>query len=143
VRHIAVVLGVAVERIRASQWVDNGTGWVAVLLDSAEEVLDRRPGLVAVDLGVVGPYPAGGPAAFEVRAFFPQNGATVKDPVTGSLNASLAQWPIATGRATAPYAASQGTALGRSGRVRVEQDDEGAIWVGGRVVTGVAGTVTL
>lgn len=143
VEHIASVLGIGSERIRASQWVDNGPGWVAILLGSVQEVLELRPGFVDLDLGVVGPYPEGASPAFEVRAFFPQNGATVEDPVTGSLNASLAQWLIGTGRASAPYVARQGTALGRSGRVHVEVDDKGGIWVGGGSVTCIAGTIDL
>ena len=78
-----------------------------------------------------------------MRAFFPKDGSTVEDPVTGSLNASLAQWLLATGRASAPYVASQGTALGRAGRVHVSRDDDGAIWVGGGTVTCVTGDVEL
>jgi len=92
---------------------------------------------------VVGPYPGGSPFAYEVRAFFPHDGATVEDPVTGSLNASLAQWLLATGRAAAPYVASQGTAMGRAGRVHVERDDHGDVWIGGHVVTCIEGTVEL
>src|SRR5918998_534832 len=98
-------------------------------------------GFVDLDVGVAGAYPAGSPAAYEVRAFFPKDGTTVEDPVTGSLNASLAQWLLRTGRATAPYVASQGTALGRDGRVHVTRDDDGAVWVGGGTVTCVAGDV--
>ena len=99
---IATMLRVARADILDAQWVDNGPGWVAVLLDGAEAVLALRPGWVPIDLGVVGPHPPGAPEAFEVRAFFPQDGATVEDPVTGSLNASLAQWLLRTGRAQAP-----------------------------------------
>ena len=118
-------------------------GWVAVLLEDAEAVLALRPGPVDLDLGVVGPYPAGAPQAFEVRAFFPKDGATAEDPVTGSLNASLAGWLLDSGRATAPYVASQGTALGREGRVHVSRDPDGTIWVGGGTVTCVTGEVEL
>ena len=74
-----------------------------------------------------------------MRAFFPKDGALVEDPVTGSLNASLAQWLLAGGRATAPYVASQGTALGRRGRVHVSRDADGTIWIGGGAATLVAG----
>ena len=116
---------------------------VAVLLTSAEAVLALCPGLVDLDVGVVGPYPPGSPQAFEVRAFFRKDGATVEDPVTGSLNASLAQWLLRTGRASAPYVASQGTALGRSGRVHISRDPDGTIWVGGGTITCVAGEVEL
>ena len=115
-QHIASVLRIDRAEILDAEWADNGPGWAAVLLASAETVLALRPGFVDLDLGVVGPYPPGSPQSFEVRAFFPKDGATVEDPVTGSLNASLAQWLLRTGRASAPYVASQGTALGRSGR---------------------------
>ena len=102
-----------------------------------------RPGFVDFFIGAVGPYPEGSPETFEVRAFFPKDGSTVEDPVTGSLNASLAGWLLATGRATTPYVASQGTALGRSGRVHISRDQDGGIWVGGGTVTCVAGEAEL
>src|SRR6266566_2034160 len=140
VRHVASVLGIDRAEILEAEWADNGPGWVAVLLASADAVLALRPGFVDLDLGVVGPYPQGSPQAFEVRAFFPKDGATVEDPVTGSLNASLAEWLLRTGRASVPYVASQGTAIGRSGRVHVSRDADGAIWVGGGTVTCIAGS---
>jgi PhzF family phenazine biosynthesis protein len=143
VEHVAEALGIDRGEIVDAEWADNGPGWVGVLLADADAVLALRPGFVDLDVGVVGPHPAGSPQAFEVRAFFPKGGTTVEDPVTGSLNASLAQWLLRTGRATAPYIASQGTALGRAGRVHVSRDDDGTIWVGGGTVTCIAGTVEL
>ena len=86
--------------IRDAQWAANGPNWVAVLFAGADEVLALRPGLVDLDLGVVGPYPSGSPEAFEVRAFFQKDGQTAEDPVTGSLNASVAQWLFGSGRAS-------------------------------------------
>ena len=143
VEHIASVLRIHGADIVDSQWVDNGPGWVAALLPSADAVLALRPGLVDLDVGVVGPYPEGSPEAFEVRAFFPKDGSTAEDPVTGSLNASLAQWLLETGRASAPYVARQGTVLGRSGRVHVSRDADGTVWVGGGTITCVTGQVAL
>jgi PhzF family phenazine biosynthesis protein len=143
VRRMAEVLRVERSEIIDAQWVDNGPGWVAALFESAEAVLSLQPGDVDFDLGVVGPYPEGSPEAFEVRAFVPADSATVEDPVTGSLNASLAEWLLRTGRATAPYTASQGTALGRSGRVHITCDDTGTIWTGGGTVSCVVGHVEL
>ena len=143
VEQIASVLGIGRAELLDAEWADNGPGWVAVLLASADAVLGLHPGFVDLQLGVVGPYPPGSPQAFEVRAFFPKDGATVEDPVTGSLNASLAQWLLRTGRATAPYVASQGAALGRAGRVHVSRDPDGTIWVGGGTVTCVHGQVEL
>jgi PhzF family phenazine biosynthesis protein len=135
------VLGIERDEVVDAQWVDNGPGWIGILLESAEAVLAVRPGYADMDLGLVGPHPAGSALAFEVRAFFPKDGTLVEDPVTGSLNASLAQWLLGSGRASAPYVASQGTALGREGRVHVSQDADGAIWVGGGTLTLVSGRI--
>jgi predicted PhzF superfamily epimerase YddE/YHI9 len=106
-------------------------------------MLALRPGVIDLDLGAVGPYPPGSPQAIEVRAFLPNNGTTAEDPVTGSLNAGLAQWLLRTGRVTAPYVASQGTAIGRIGRVYISRDAAGTIWVGGATVTCISGEVEL
>jgi PhzF family phenazine biosynthesis protein len=143
VGQIASVLGIERREIVDAQWADNGPGWVAVLLADAEAVLAVRPRYTDLQLGLVGPYPEGSPQAFEVRAFFPKNGYMVEDPATGSLNASLAEWLLRTGRASAPYVASQGTALGRAGRVHVSRDPDETIWVGGGTVTCVTGEVDL
>jgi PhzF family phenazine biosynthesis protein len=143
VERIAELLNIDRADILDAAWVDNGPGWVAVMLESADAVLALRPRLIDLDLGVVGPHPPGAPHAFELRAFFPKDGATVEDPVTGSLNASVAQWLLGSGKATAPYIASQGTALGRAGRVHITQDDDGTIWVGGGTVTCISGNVDL
>ena len=140
---IASTLGIGREQIVDAQWADNGPGWVAVLLNSAEAVLALKPRVTRLDIGVAGAYPSGSQHAFEVRAFLPKDGGTDEDPVTGSLNASLAQWLVRTGRATLPYAVSQGTILGRRGRVHVTADEDGVIWVGGGTVTLISGTVQL
>ena len=157
-QRLARRLGLDPTQVVDAAWVDNGPGWVGLLVADADTVLavdgasvGRASGEVGAYLGVVGPYPAARPQtgadpenpAFELRAFFPSKGVTVEDPVTGSLNASVAQWLIGSGRATAPYVASQGTALGRSGRVFVTQDDEGEIWIGGQVTRCASGTVAL
>jgi PhzF family phenazine biosynthesis protein len=143
VEHIASALRIRRDEIIDAAWLDNGPGWVAVLLPSAQHVLSVKPSFVDLDLGVVGLYPEGSATALEVRAFFPKDGTTAEDPVTGSLNASVAQWLLATGRATAPYVASQGTALSRAGRVHVSRDVDGTIWIGGGTVTCVSGEVRL
>jgi PhzF family phenazine biosynthesis protein len=143
VTQIADVLGIDRAAIRAAEWADNGPGWVAVLLGSAAEVLALRPGATDLSIGVAGPYPQGSPAAFEVRAFFQNNGALAEDPVTGSFNASLAQWLLGSGRAAAPYVASQGTALGRLGRVHISASPDGSVWVGGGTITCIKGEVDL
>jgi PhzF family phenazine biosynthesis protein len=140
---VAAALGIGRSDIVAAEWADNGPGWLGVLLADAESVLALRPGPMSHKVGVVGPYPEGSPYAFEVRAFFSRQGATQEDPVTGSLNASLGQWLLRTGRAEAPYVASQGTAIGRAGRIHISADDEGSVWVGGAVVTCVTGSVAL
>ncbi|MEJ5992614.1 PhzF family phenazine biosynthesis protein [Ramlibacter sp. PS3R-8] len=136
-------------------WCDNGPNWRGVLLRSADQVLSLQPDaavLAGLDIGVVGPrgkvgvvapHGAGEEVAFEVRAFFPGNNGMVEDPVTGSLNAALAQWLIGAGLAPTRYVAAQGTALERAGRVHVVQDAGGEIWIGGASVTCVDGRVTL
>jgi len=143
VRQIASALRIGRAEIVDASWADNGPGWVAVMLASAEAVLAVRPGVVDLDLGLVGAYPPGSPEAFEVRAFFPKDGVTTEDPVTGSLNASLASWLLDRGYAQAPYVASQGTALGRAGRVHISRDPDGTIWVAGATVTCISGQVDL
>jgi PhzF family phenazine biosynthesis protein len=142
-QRIAGILGIEREEIVDAAWADNGLPWIGILLADADAVLGVRPGFSELDIGIVGPYAAGGPADFEVRAFFPKEGAVVEDPVTGSLNASLAQWLLGSGRADAPYVASQGTVLGRAGRVHVSTDADGAIWIGGGAIACISGTVNL
>jgi PhzF family phenazine biosynthesis protein len=139
--HVAATINVDPGAIVAAEWADNGPGWVALLLESAEAVLAVQPGLVDHDVGLVGPHAPGAAEAFELRAFFPKDGATTEDPVTGSLNASVAQWLLASGRAQAPYVAAQGTALGRAGRVHVTTGADGGVWVGGGTVTCVRGSI--
>ncbi len=151
---IARGLGIARTDIVAHAWCDNGPNWRGVMLSSAEQVLALRPdasilgtldvGVVGPrgKVGVVGPHGAGEGIAFEVRAFFPGNNGLAEDPVTGSLNAALAQWLIGANLAPPRYVAAQGTALGRAGRVYVEQDGD-TIWVGGSSVTCVSGEVRL
>lgn len=147
---LALVLGLDRGQIVDARWADNGPGWVAVLLEDAATVLDVEPdfgrysGDESLDIGLVGPYPEGSECAFEVRAVFgDERGAMREDPVTGSLNASLAQWLLSTGRATAPYVASQGTRLGRRGRPRIDRDAEGTVWVGGATVTCIDGEIKI
>lgn len=143
---IAASLGLAGQAIKAAQWVDNGPGWVAVLLGSRREVLELKRDASALPgqpVGVVAPWdPArdGSEAQFEVRAFTSRGDN--EDPVTGSLNASIAQWLIGASLAKPRYVAAQGTVLGRAGRVHVAQDGD-TIWIGGDVAQCVTGTITL
>lgn len=141
---VAAALDLDPGEMLAVEWVDNGPGWIAVLLESAERVLELRPGPLDFDLGVVGFHPEGSEAVIELRAFAPLGGgAWTEDPVTGSLNASVAQWLVGSGRLQAPYVATQGSAIGRAGRIHIAQDEDGAIWVGGRTETIVAGSAEL
>jgi PhzF family phenazine biosynthesis protein len=138
---VAAALGVDPGEMVAVEWVDNGPGWITALFESAERVLELRPGALDFDLGAVGFHPPGSPAAIEVRAWAPVNGLAAEDPVTGSLNASVAQWLLGSGRLEAPYLAHQGTAIDRAGRIHVSQDGEGAIWIGGATETVIAGSL--
>jgi PhzF family phenazine biosynthesis protein len=125
-----------------AQWADNGPGWVALLLRDADAVLAVDPDWANLpNVGVIGAYPPGSPVDFEVRAMTPVV-TSGEDPVTGSLNAAIAQWLIPAGIVPASYVVSQGTVLRRRGRVYVRQDGDD-IWVGGDTVVGIVGTVAL
>jgi PhzF family phenazine biosynthesis protein len=150
VRQLTEILGLHPDEIVEAQWVDNGPGWVGLLLPSAQHVIDvdagasRFTGTGSLDVGLVGPYPEGSECAFEIRALFSDDqGHLREDPVTGSLNASVGQWLITTGRATPPFVTSQGTRLGRTGRPRIDRTDEGTVWVGGHTITLIQGEVDL
>jgi len=136
---VAAALGLDPAEMLAVEWVDNGPGWVAVLLESAARVLELRPSALDFDLGVVGFHPPDQEAAIELRAFTPVNGLAWEDPVTGSLNASVAQWLLGSGRLHAPYVATQGAAIGCAGRIEISRDADGTAWVGGRTETVIAG----
>jgi PhzF family phenazine biosynthesis protein len=135
-------LGVRPDRVLAHQWVDNGPGWAVVVLPDAQSVLELEPDLSLIPdlkLGAIGAYPDGSPSAFEIRAFVPDIGVT-EDPVTGSLNASVAQWMLRTGVVGGRYRVSQGTVLGRTGEVEITCTEDGEVWVGGVTTTCFAGT---
>ncbi len=170
---VAAALGLKAHQIVAAQLLDNGPVWLGLLLDSQNTVLQIQPnhmeikslgqkiGVVSVDqpqsstplisrsnrearaFGASGKVePSDDSPTVEVRAFAASVGIN-EDPVTGSLNASLAQWLIADGHAPARYVAAQGTCMGRAGRVFIEQDAAGQVWVGGQSVTCIDGTVSL
>jgi len=143
-QRIVAGLGLVRDDIQHHQWVDNGPGWCAVMLRSAAQVLAVKPNTAALGdlkLGLVGAQPAGHERQFEVRAFVPGMGVP-EDPVTGSLNAGLAQWLIGVGLAPPAYVAGQGAALGRDGRVHVAREGD-TVWVGGDVAACIEGEVTL
>ena len=141
---VTAALGLTPDQVRGHQWVDNGPGWLGLLLPDAETVLSLRPDHAAIGdlrVGVIGPQPESAETDFEVRAFAPGLGVS-EDPVTGSLNAGLAQWLIGDGIAEERYTVTQGTAVHRSGLVRVFTR-EGRIWIGGESVTCIDGSVSL
>ena len=170
---IAAALGLNQSQIVAAQLLDNGPVWFGLLLDSPETVLQLTPNhqmLIKLNrkVGVASFYEAAADTpliaranrearAFnttatssttppmpelEVRAFAAPIGIE-EDPVTGSLNASLAQWLMAEGHAPERYIATQGACLGRAGQVYIERDAAGQVWVGGETVTCVNGQVML
>ena len=138
---ITDILGISRTDVVDARWIDNGPGWVGVLLGDAHDVLELTPDrskLDGWDIGVVGPWRDGGSDAdAEVRAF----DSSTEDPVTGSLNASLGQWLAGT---VLPerYVAAQGTAIGRRGRVHVRREGS-AVWVGGDTRTTLRGEASL
>jgi len=139
-------LGVAVDELVDAQWVDNGPPWLALRLRSRAAVLAVRPDYAALDGLMVGVFAACGEgdavdAQFETRAFIAGEAAP-EDPVTGSLNAGIARWLLRETAAPDRYVISQGTVMGRAGRVQVERVGD-ALWIGGTCVTCIEGTVTL
>ncbi|MFT4231247.1 MAG: PhzF family phenazine biosynthesis protein [Leucobacter sp.] len=135
--------GIIPEQVVGHQWVDNGPGWAVVQLATADEVLALDPDFSLIPdamVGAVGAYPEGSPHAFELRAFAPGENVT-EDPVTGSLNASVAQWLTSTGQAPERYTVSQGARLGRAGEITITTED-GIVWVGGAASVLFAGTVS-
>jgi PhzF family phenazine biosynthesis protein len=144
VDRVVRALRIAREDVLDHAYVDNGPGWIAVRLASAQRVLDLDPDpaqLADLMLGVVGACPPGAPALFEVRAFAAPVGVR-EDPVTGSLHAGLAQWLISVGVAPPSYTASQGLRVGRRGEVRLQTAD-GDVWVGGACTTCIRGSADL
>jgi PhzF family phenazine biosynthesis protein len=144
VERIAAGLGLRRADVLDAYWLVNGPRWIGVRLASAAQVLAVQPdatALAGLEIGLVGPHPPGADAHFEVRALLPGQ-SVAEDPVTGSLNAGLAFWLIGNGVAPAHYVVAQGTALGRAGRVQIDLKD-GTVWVGGRVVTAITGSVDL
>jgi PhzF family phenazine biosynthesis protein len=145
VEELVAALGIERDSVLAHQWVDNGPGWAVLRLPTAEAVLALEPDLSQMPkamLGVIGEWPPGSSYAIEVRAFAPAMGLA-EDPITGSLNAAVAQWLLRTGAVQGDYRASQGRRLGRAGEVAVTVAPDGGVWVGGATSTLVSGTVLL
>ena len=145
---VAKGLDLAPDAIINSNWVDNSSGWLAIMLRSRQAVLALRPnystlaGLKVGAFAAFDPPKDGTSAQFEVRAFSAESGGGHEDPVTGSLNAGLAPWLIKTRIAPAEYVVSQGTALRRNGRIHIQQDGS-QIWIGGAIRTCVTGRLVL
>ncbi|WP_347905522.1 PhzF family phenazine biosynthesis protein [Pseudomonas purpurea] len=147
VERVRLGLGLEEGVILRAQWVDNGAGWLAVMLADRAQVLALQPDhsqMMGLAVGVIAPWDAerdGDAAQFEVRAFISGDGMP-EDPATGSLNAGVAQWLLSEGLAPASYVVSQGLTMGRAGRIQVEKvGDE--IWIGGSTVTCIEGTLNL
>ncbi|NMY05584.1 PhzF family phenazine biosynthesis protein [Pseudomonas sp. WS 5059] len=144
---VRLALNLEPEAIVRSQWVDNGAGWLALMLPDRQTVLDLQPDyskLLGLAVGVVAPCDPTRDdvdAQFEVRGFIAGDGAP-EDPATGSLNAGVAQWLLSAGLAPSQYVVSQGTAIGRAGRIRVQQQGD-EIWIGGAVSLCIEGRLTL
>jgi PhzF family phenazine biosynthesis protein len=137
-------LRITAEDVVSSSWIDNGPGWMGLQLASAEAVLDvalPTDPIPGFDVGLIGLHPPGAECAIEVRGLFADAAGQVReDPVTGSLNASAAQWLTGLGRLTTPYVAAQGTAIGRRGRIHVDAAD-GELWIGGDTTVTVSGVI--
>lgn len=148
------MLGIERSRIIGASWLVNGLSWIGVRLPSAQEVLALDPdpaGFGTYEIGVIGAHAPGisgaenenpgndGPQ-LEVRAFIGGD-PVFEDPVTGNLNAGLAQWLMDTD-GVGDYTAAQETIIGRQGRIHIEVKDH-TIWVGGHTTTCVRGTIRI
>jgi len=144
---LAAGLRIPRDSIIDHQWVVNGPNWVCVRLDSADEVLALEPNITALeelrlDIGVIGFYPPGSQFTYETRAFALDAGV-VEDPVTGSLNASIAQWLHRISAVPTSYLVSQGKRVGRAGHIHIDIDPDNTVWVGGTTTTAIRGLVEL
>ncbi|MEO5737421.1 MAG: PhzF family phenazine biosynthesis protein [Variovorax sp.] len=165
---VASALDLKAQQIVAAQLLDNGPVWLGLLLDDVDAVLALKPdhrtlkelgqkvgvaaiarapaatALIARSNREARAFAGGMPATIglEVRAFAAPIGIE-EDPVTGSLNASLAQWLIADGHLPERYLAGQGQCMGRDGRLSVERDVAGQVWIGGDSVACIEGHVAL
>lgn len=142
-------LEIEADEVIDAAWLDNGPGWIGLLLRSAERVLDVDVPAATIpgfDVGLIGFHddgsdPSATDPAIEVRALFADGTGSIReDPVTGSLNAAAAQWLLASGRIEAPYRARQGTAMGRAGAVDIDLID-GTVWVSGATTVAVEGLI--
>jgi PhzF family phenazine biosynthesis protein len=143
VNKIANAFGLPLSDIVRHQWVDNGPGWCAIMLRSAQQVLSLKPDWAALsplNLGVVGLHDSSHEADIEVRAFVGEGG--YEDPVTGSLNASLAQWLMEENVVKSTYLSAQGTMLQRAGRIHLHKSSD-TVWVAGEVVKVIDGEINL
>ena len=138
-------LNVSPSQVRASNWIDNGPGWMGIMLHTADDVLAVRPDLPALEnayIGLIGAHSKGGPADYEVRAIVPSV-ANGEDAATGSLNAGFAKW-LTHARLTPPsYSVRQGTVLKREGDIDITTDADGSIWVSGHCTVITERTVNL
>ncbi|HUD30071.1 MAG TPA: PhzF family phenazine biosynthesis protein [Novosphingobium sp.] len=131
--------GADASEVVAAVHAANGPGWKLLHLASAEAVLAAEPAPRAplgTDVALLGPCAPGAPAQFEVRAFFADaSGRLAEDPVTGSLNAAIAQYLFASGQVQGSYVAAQGRKVGADGLVHCSQGADGEVWIAGRVET--------
>ncbi len=136
-----MALGLEAHQVLDGAWVDNGPGWCAVLVESVETLHSLAVPSGVQKLGAVALGVPQGTPAYELRAFFPSSTGTTEDPVTGSLNASVAQWLCGAGLVQPPYQVHQGAALGRDGIIEVTESATGALLVGGQTAVVVRGTI--
>lgn len=142
---LRAALGIAPEDVIGHQWVDNGPGWLVIELANAQRVRDVEPDFSLAPqakLGVIGFHPQGSEVLYETRAFAPGAGVA-EDPVTGSLNAGVAQWLVRSGRVPTRWTVGQGGCIGRDGRLEIAADDDGTVWVGGSTATLIRGSIDL
>jgi len=144
---ITSALGLSHERILRTVQLANGPVWQVLELASAADVLAADSSKIRypefVGIGLIGAHPPGSECQYEVRMLAPSSGMS-EDPITGSLNAAIAQWMYGSGHWHDPVTVAQGTCLGRQGRVFIRRDDStGIVWIGGHTCILIEGTLTL
>ncbi len=134
-------LGITADDVELCQWIDNGPGWLGILLKSVDKLLEIQPDYAPLknyEIGLCAIYPEGNQVSLEVRGLC--GSIYAEDPVTGSLNAAFAQWLIPHGKLPANYTARQGRCVERDGWIYITSDEDG-IWVSGDVVECISGMV--
>jgi PhzF family phenazine biosynthesis protein len=150
---LAAMLGIDEHEIgERPLWVNTGTEQLVIPMLHEAAVRRAKPAAdllarLTRDSGERMAYvfaPLQTPGRLLSRFFFPQGGAVIEDPATGSATANLGGWCLAMGR-TLPqeFEISQGEYAGRPSTLFLQVGSDRAIRVSGEVIELGRGTITL